>query len=79
MRSFAAQLLFLGSFSLASPHWLPQATNAVGTGGVLVFTNTPDATTNKFWRIRSAVRPALTDFQSLPTQAFPSGGLSARE
>jgi hypothetical protein len=39
--------------SLAPPNWLPQATNTAGTYGALVFTNTPDPTTNNFWRIRS--------------------------
>jgi alpha-tubulin suppressor-like RCC1 family protein len=41
------------SFGLAPPNWVPQLTNATGTGGVLVFTNTPDPTANNFWRIRS--------------------------
>jgi alpha-tubulin suppressor-like RCC1 family protein len=41
------------SFSLSPASWIPQVTNTAGTGGVLVFTNTPDATTNNFWRIRS--------------------------
>jgi alpha-tubulin suppressor-like RCC1 family protein len=41
------------SFSLSSPNWVPQATNPAGTGGALVFTNTPDRTTNNFWRIHS--------------------------
>jgi hypothetical protein len=41
------------SFSLASPSWVPQATNSAGTGGVLAFTNTPNAVTNNYWRVRS--------------------------
>jgi len=41
------------SFSLAPANWVPQVTNLAGTGGVLVFTNTPDPATNNFWRIRS--------------------------
>jgi alpha-tubulin suppressor-like RCC1 family protein len=41
------------SFGLAPPNWVPQATNPAGTGGILLFTNTPDATTNSFWRIHS--------------------------
>jgi alpha-tubulin suppressor-like RCC1 family protein len=41
------------SFSLALPNWVPQLTNATDADGVLVFTNTPDKTTNNFWRIRS--------------------------
>jgi alpha-tubulin suppressor-like RCC1 family protein len=41
------------SFSLAPPNWVPQLTNPTDAGGVLVFTNTPDPTTNNFWRIRS--------------------------
>jgi alpha-tubulin suppressor-like RCC1 family protein len=39
--------------SLSPPNWIPQATNAAGSFGALVFTNPPDATTNNFWRIRS--------------------------
>ena len=38
---------------LSPANWLPQATNPADSGGVLVFTNTPDNTTNNFWRIRS--------------------------
>jgi alpha-tubulin suppressor-like RCC1 family protein len=41
------------SFSLSPPVWVPQLTNAAGAGGILVFTNTPNPTTNDFWRIRS--------------------------
>jgi hypothetical protein len=41
------------SSSLSPPNWIPQATNAASSFGPLVFTNTPDATTNNFWRIRS--------------------------
>ena len=41
------------SFTLSPPHWLPQVTNPANSFGALVFTNTPDATTNNFWRIRS--------------------------
>ena len=41
------------SFSLMPANWVPQMTNSAGSGGVLVFTNTPDPTTNNFWRIRS--------------------------
>jgi hypothetical protein len=41
------------SFSLSPTNWVPQATNPAGADGVLVFTNTLDATTNNFWRIRS--------------------------
>jgi alpha-tubulin suppressor-like RCC1 family protein len=39
--------------SLSPPNWVPQATNPADPGGALVFTNTPDPTTNNFWRIRS--------------------------
>ena len=39
--------------SLSPPDWIPQATNAAGSFGALVFTNPPDLTTNNFWRIRS--------------------------
>jgi hypothetical protein len=41
------------TFNLAPPNWVPQLTNPAAASGVLVFTNTPDATTNNFWRIRS--------------------------
>jgi hypothetical protein len=41
------------SFSLSPANWVSQVTNPAGAGGVLVFTNTPDPTTNNFWRIRS--------------------------
>jgi alpha-tubulin suppressor-like RCC1 family protein len=41
------------SFSLLPTDWVPQATNSAGADGVLMFTNTPDPTTNNFWRIRS--------------------------
>jgi hypothetical protein len=34
-------------------NWIPQLTNPAGADGALVFTNTPDPTTNNFWRIRS--------------------------
>ncbi|HEV2438337.1 MAG TPA: hypothetical protein VG077_20300 [Verrucomicrobiae bacterium] len=41
------------SFSLAPANCVPQATNPTDVNGLLVFTNTPEATTNNFWRIRS--------------------------
>ena len=41
------------TFNLAPVNWVPQATNPAGAGGVLQFTNTPNAATNNFWRIRS--------------------------
>jgi|ERR1017187_1964573 alpha-tubulin suppressor-like RCC1 family protein len=41
------------SSSLASPNWLPQATNPANSLGALIFTNTPNPATNNFWRIRS--------------------------
>jgi hypothetical protein len=41
------------SFSLAPPNWMTQLTNPAGSVGALVFTNTPDPTTNNFWRIRA--------------------------
>ncbi len=41
------------TFNLAAPSWVPQATNSAAGGGVLTFTNTPNPTTNNFWRIRS--------------------------
>jgi hypothetical protein len=41
------------STSLSPANWIAQATNAAGSFGALLFTNTPDATTNSFWRIRS--------------------------
>ncbi len=41
------------SFSLSPANWIPQVTNPAGVGGVLLLTNSPDPTTNNFWRIRS--------------------------
>jgi hypothetical protein len=41
------------SFSLSPANWIPQATNPADANGNLFFTNTPDTTTNNFWRIRS--------------------------
>jgi hypothetical protein len=42
------------TFNLLPPaNWVPQATNPGGGGGVLVFTNAPNTSTNNFWRIRS--------------------------
>jgi hypothetical protein len=39
--------------SLISPNWSPQTTNPADSSGVLVFTNTPNAATANFWRVRS--------------------------
>jgi sugar lactone lactonase YvrE len=39
--------------SLSPANWIPQATNQADANGNLIFTNTPDPTTNDFWRIRS--------------------------
>jgi hypothetical protein len=57
------QLSFIGNFgtkyaldrssTLAPPNWVPQLTNSTGPGGMLIFTNTPNAATNNFWRCRS--------------------------
>jgi alpha-tubulin suppressor-like RCC1 family protein len=41
------------SFTLNPASWVPQTTNQADSFGMLVFTNTPDPTTNNFWRIRS--------------------------
>ena len=42
------------TFNLAPPvGWVAQATNTMSISGVLLFTNTPMATTNNFWRVRS--------------------------
>jgi hypothetical protein len=42
------------TFNLLPPvNWIPQATNTAGAGGALVFTNTPNKTTNNFWLIFS--------------------------
>ena len=38
---------------LSPPNWIPQTTNPAGSFGSLVFTNSPVAATNNFWRIRS--------------------------
>jgi hypothetical protein len=39
--------------SLSPPNWIPQQTNPAGAAGLLIFTNTPVADTNNFWRVRS--------------------------
>ncbi len=60
----AVQLSYIGdpainyaldrTFNLVPPAaWVPQQTNTMSISGVLLFTNTPDPTTNNFWRIRS--------------------------
>jgi hypothetical protein len=41
------------SFSLRPTNWVPQVTNPAGANGGLVLTNTPNKTTNNFWRLRS--------------------------
>jgi len=41
------------SFKAAPANWVPQATNAADSVGVLVFTNAPNPATNYFWRIHS--------------------------
>ena len=41
------------SFSLSPADWIPQTTNPAGAGGVMVFTNMPNAITNNFWRVRA--------------------------
>jgi N-acetylneuraminic acid mutarotase len=41
------------SFSLSPANWIPQVTNPADANGNLIFTNSPDPTTNNFWRIRS--------------------------
>jgi alpha-tubulin suppressor-like RCC1 family protein len=40
------------TFNLEMPNWAPQATNYLDNFGGVVFTNTPNALTNAFWRIR---------------------------
>jgi alpha-tubulin suppressor-like RCC1 family protein len=40
------------SSSLTPPNWEPQITNSSDPCGALVFTNTPFAATNNFWRVR---------------------------
>jgi len=42
------------SSNLSSPiSWVGQETNTMSVAGVLLFTNTPDPTTNNFWRVRA--------------------------
>ncbi len=41
------------TFSLPPVNWVPQETNPAGTGGVVLFTNTPNPASNNFWRVRS--------------------------
>lgn len=41
------------TFNLTPPvTWVPQFTNAAAENGYLIFTNTPDPSTNNFWRTR---------------------------
>ena len=40
------------TFNLAPANWVPLATNPPFYRGLVVFTNTPDPTTNNFWRVR---------------------------
>jgi hypothetical protein len=40
------------SFSLKPSNWVPLVTNPASAGGIWVITNTPDETTNNFWRMR---------------------------
>jgi len=43
------------TFNLSPPiNWVPQVTNPADPSGAVSFTNAPVATTNNFWRIRSA-------------------------
>ena len=40
------------TYDLKPPvQWQPLVTNMAGTNGLLMFTNTPDPATNKFWRV----------------------------
>jgi hypothetical protein len=41
------------TFNLSPPNWILQATNPTDAFGSVIFTNTPVATTNNFWRVRS--------------------------
>ncbi len=41
------------SSSLSPANWIPQVTNPADANGNLIFTNSPNAATNNFWRIRS--------------------------
>ena len=40
------------SVNLAPADWMPVVTNSTDANGVLSITNTPDAATNSFWRVR---------------------------
>jgi hypothetical protein len=41
------------TYNLTPPiDWQPQFTNSAATNGVIIFTNTPAAGTNNFWRTR---------------------------
>ena len=44
---------FLTASGASASHAATFCVNPAGTGGVLVFTNTPDATSDNFWRIHS--------------------------
>ena len=41
------------AYNLAPADWVTQSTNPADGGGLLLFTNSPDFTTNHFWRLRS--------------------------
>ena len=41
------------AFNLTAPNWIPLITNPADASGALIFTDTPSAATNNFWRIRS--------------------------
>ena len=40
------------SFSLSPANWVPQVTDPARAGGVRMFINTANPSTNSFWRIR---------------------------
>jgi alpha-tubulin suppressor-like RCC1 family protein len=42
------------TFNLMTPNWVPVETNYAGVGGMVLFLDTPNPTTNNFWRVRFA-------------------------
>jgi hypothetical protein len=63
LKGGGVRLAFVGSpgakfaldrtFDLTPPNWVPLDTNDTDPCGTLIFTNTPIAATNNFWRVRA--------------------------
>jgi fibronectin type 3 domain-containing protein len=85
--SGGARLSFLGNpgayyalertFNLSPANWVPQVTNPACADGTLVFTNTPDPTTNNFWRIRLVTSMGVIIFQDNFDPQNPASGIGS--